>query len=99
LIHRDISEIDAEQLLPAGSSTIDLVAGCPPCQGFNGCGGGIVRELLPMTASPATAWESPSATSTTMARPDVLLTGYGGSFLFLNNGNGTFTDVTQGGGD
>jgi hypothetical protein len=28
-------------------------------------------------------------------RPDVLLTGYGGSRLFLNNGNGTFTDVTK----
>lgn len=28
-------------------------------------------------------------------RPDVLLTGYGGSRLFRNNGDGTFTDVTK----
>ena len=28
--------------------------------------------------------------------PDVLVTQYGGIKLFLNNGNGTFTDVTQG---
>src|SRR5207248_2489648 len=27
-------------------------------------------------------------------RPDVFLSGYGESRLFLNNGNGTFTDVT-----
>jgi DNA (cytosine-5)-methyltransferase 1 len=35
LIHQDIREIDAEKLLPVGSNTIDLVAGCPPCQGFS----------------------------------------------------------------
>src|SRR5436305_4008161 len=28
-------------------------------------------------------------------RPDVLVTEYGGARLFLNNGNGTFTDVTR----
>ena len=30
-------------------------------------------------------------------RPDVLVTRYGGVGLLLNNGNGTFTDVTRGG--
>jgi DNA (cytosine-5)-methyltransferase 1 len=28
LIHGDIRDLDAQQLLPEGSSTVDLVAGC-----------------------------------------------------------------------
>ena len=45
--------------------------------------------------SPATTWAWPSATSTTTACPTCCVTQYGGIQLFLNNGDGTFKDVTE----
>jgi DNA (cytosine-5)-methyltransferase 1 len=35
LIERDISKVDPDELLPEDGGKIDLVAGCPPCQGFS----------------------------------------------------------------
>jgi DNA (cytosine-5)-methyltransferase 1 len=35
LIERDIAEVDPAELLPEDGGKIDLVAGCPPCQGFS----------------------------------------------------------------
>jgi DNA (cytosine-5)-methyltransferase 1 len=35
LLHKDIVEIQWQDLIPKGGGSIDLVAGCPPCQGFS----------------------------------------------------------------
>jgi DNA (cytosine-5)-methyltransferase 1 len=35
LINRDISKVNPTELLPQDGGRIDLVAGCPPCQGFS----------------------------------------------------------------
>jgi DNA (cytosine-5)-methyltransferase 1 len=35
LIERDIAKVDPAELLPEDGGKIDLVAGCPPCQGFS----------------------------------------------------------------
>jgi DNA (cytosine-5)-methyltransferase 1 len=35
LIERDIAKVDPIELLPEDGGKIDLVAGCPPCQGFS----------------------------------------------------------------
>lgn len=35
LLHKDIIEVQWKELLPKGGASIDLVAGCPPCQGFS----------------------------------------------------------------
>src|SRR5207245_1399302 len=35
LIKRDIRRVISSEFLPNGSTSIDLVAGCPPCQGFS----------------------------------------------------------------
>ena len=45
-------------------------------------------------AEPATAWASPSATTTTTAYADLYVTSYGGNTLYRNTGRGTFDDVT-----
>ena len=45
--------------------------------------------------SPATAWAWPSATSTTTAGPTCCSPSTAASRLFLNHGDGTFTDVTE----
>jgi DNA (cytosine-5)-methyltransferase 1 len=35
LLHKNIVEVESKELLPKGGGSIDLVAGCPPCQGFS----------------------------------------------------------------
>ena len=41
------------------------------------------------------AWESRSATTTATDFPIIYVTQYGRNILYHNNGNGTFTDVTE----
>ena len=40
-------------------------------------------------------WALRLATTTAMAFPDLYVTQYGRSILYRNNGDGTFTDVTD----
>src|SRR5438874_54297 len=35
LIERDIRRVCSAEILPTGRASVDLVAGCPPCQGFS----------------------------------------------------------------
>ena len=54
-----------------------------------------VTEKAGVAGGTSSAWAAPSATTTTTAIPDILVTAYGRCTLYHNNGNGTFTDVTD----
>ena len=53
-----------------------------------------VTEKAGVARRHASAWASPSATTTATACPTSIVTPYGRSILYHNNGDGTFTDVT-----
>ncbi len=80
-----------DTFLPLGTAQ----SGPTGCTGTSAATGLRTPPRLPGWATQGFAMESSSVTSTTTAIQDVFLCNYGPNVLYLNNGDGTFTDISQ----